>query len=252
MYNIKISIQYDGTNYNGWQKQVNAITIQDILQEKISLITSENIKIIGAGRTDRGVHAIEQIACFKTLSTINPDIFKKAINALLPPDIRITDCSYCKDSFHPRYDAKSKIYFYLISLDKIISPFIFKYVHSIPYSLDIETIERSLQILKGTNDFSSFRASGCGAKNSIRTIFDISIQKTDFMTTQLNETCIKITIEADGFLRHMVRNIIGTLIEIGRGKIDFNYMEKILNSKNRTSAGPTAPAKGLFLYKVNY
>jgi tRNA pseudouridine38-40 synthase len=252
---IKLIIQYDGTNYHGWQTQPNGVTIQQILEEAVKKITGEDVKVTGAGRTDAGVHALAQVAAFKTNSKLQPDVVKRALNAVLPDDIRITDAYDIDEGFHPRYDAKSKIYFYIICSSGIISPFLHRYAWHIPYKLDYDLMVRSLDFFKGRHDFSSFRGSGCGAKNPVRTVMDISLDKTDaveFFGIEIKESFLKLTIEADAFLRHMVRNIVGTIVETGKGKIKPQDIEKIMLSKDRRSAGPTAPAKGLFLERTKY
>jgi tRNA pseudouridine38-40 synthase len=273
MRNIKLTIQYDGTNYHGWQIQPiqgsefgvrslkhkeqkkNVITVQGILQETIKEITGEDTKVIGAGRTDAGVHAIEQVASFKTSTGLPPDIIKRALNAILPDDIRIIGVHDAESTFHPRYDAKSKIYFYVISTDRTISPFLNRYIWKIPYKLNLDEMDVAIKFLKGKHDFAAFRASGCGAKSTVRTIFNISLEVLNvinFMTAGLNGNFLKIRIEADAFLRHMARNIVGTIIEVGKGKISKEDIKKILASKDRRFAGPAAPTKGLFLEKINY
>jgi tRNA pseudouridine38-40 synthase len=262
MRNIRLAIQYVGTNYNGWQIQKpavsspkNIITIQGVLQETIKKITGEDAKVIGAGRTDAGVHAIEQIASFKTLSGLSAVVIKRALNANLPDDIRIIDACDVELDFHPRYDAKSKSYFYVISNSHIISPFLYRYEWKIPHKLNFEEMKHASGFLKGRHDFTAFRASGCSAKNPVRTIFNISIERfdtIDFMDTGLSGSFLKISIEADAFLRHMARNIVGTLVKVGKGIIKTAEIKEILLSKDRRLAGQTAPAKGLFLEKVRY
>ncbi len=269
MRNIKLTIQYDGTNYNGWQIQApsverqvlsvrdwkNIITIQGLIQEAIKKITGEDSKVLGAGRTDAGVHAIAQVASFKTLSKLSADIIKRALNANLPDDIRILDACDAELDFHPRYNAKSKVYFYIILNSPIISPFLYRYAWRVPQRLNFKDMRNSIEFFKGRHDFSSFKASGCSAKNPVRTIHEITIERhgvIDFMGTGITGDFLKIRIEADAFLRHMVRNIVGTLIKIGAGKMHSSDIKKILLLKNRNLAGPTAPAKGLFLEKVRY
>jgi tRNA pseudouridine38-40 synthase len=275
MRNIKLTLQYDGTNYNGWQVQKtedrgqksedrsqNAearkqkiITIQGILQEAIKKITGEDAKVIGAGRTDAGVHAIEQVASFKTSSGLSADVIKRALNANLPDDIRIVDACDAGCSFHPRYDAKSKTYIYVVSNSHIISPFLYRYAWKIPHKLNFEEMKHASEFLKGRHDFTVFRASGCSAKNPVRTVFNISMERFDaihFMDILLPGNFLKVSIEADAFLRHMVRNIVGTIIEIGKGKMESEEIREIINSKDRRIAGPTAPASGLFLERIKY
>ncbi|MBI3592067.1 MAG: tRNA pseudouridine synthase A, partial [Nitrospirae bacterium] len=183
------------------------------------------------------------------------DIIKIALNANLPDDIRIMDACEERESFHPRYDAKTKTYFYVIANSRVVSPFLYKYACRVPHELSFGAMSHALSLLKGRHDFSSFRGSGCGAKNPVRTVFDISIEKLDslsFMTAGLQGNFLKLRIKGDAFLRHMVRNIVGTVIEAGRGKINASDMEKILLSKDRRLAGPTAPARGLFLENIDY
>ncbi len=250
-----MTLQYDGTDYHGWQVQPNGVTLQEILQEKIKGLTGEDAQVTGAGRTDAGVHALGQVASFKTWSKLAPDTVKRALNAVLPGAIRIVDACDAGEAFHPRYDAKSKVYFYIISNTYTISPFLYKYAWRIPQKLDSDRMRRALAPLEGTHDFSAFRASGCGAKNPVRTISRISVEKLsglDFMGAKLDGSFIKISLEADAFLRHMVRNIVGAAVEAGKGKITPGDMEIILESKDRKRAGPTAPARGLFLEKVIY
>jgi tRNA pseudouridine38-40 synthase len=283
MRNIKLTLQYDGTNYNGWQIQAscvrrqalsvmrqassverqafgikdwkNIITIQGVLQEAVKKITDEDVKVIGAGRTDAGVHAIGQVASFKTSSGLSADVIKRALNANLPDDIRIVDACDAGLSFHPRYDAKRKTYVYVVSNSHIISPFLYRYAWKIPHKLNFEEMKHASGFLKDRHDFSAFRASGCGAKNPMRTVFNISMERLDtihFMDILFPGNFLKVSIEADAFLRHMVRNIVGTIVEIGKGKMESEEIREIIDSKDRRLAGPTAPARGLFLEKVRY
>lgn len=257
MRNVALTIQYEGTNYNGWQIQSrqNVPTIQGILQQAIQKITGESIKLIAAGRTDAGVHAIYQVASFLTYTNLKTDVIQSALNANLPYDIRILNVCDKDIKFNPRFDAKSKVYSYFISNSKIVSPFLYKYTWNLPYELDFEEMEASLKLLLGQHDFSSFRGSCCGAKSAIKTIFSVKIQKKqciDFMSFCISGNFIKFSIEADSFLRHMVRNIVGTIVEIGRGRWKAEDISRILLARCRKTAGQTAPAKGLFLEKINY
>lgn len=255
MRNIRIDLQYDGTGYHGWQVQPDSVTIQGTLQATIKRITGEDVKVIGAGRTDAGVHALGQVAAFKTASSISHAVFKNALNALLPYDIRVMAACDEKEDFNPRFNAISKHYLYVISNSGIVSPFFFKYAWRLPQELDIEAMASALRFLEGTHDFSAFRASGCGAKNPERTITKVSIRKLchlDFMTVRMEGRFIAISIQGDAFLRHMVRNIAGTVAEIGKGEMKPEDIKAILLSKDRKKAGPTAPAKGLFLEIVDY
>jgi len=253
--NIKLILQYEGTNYAGWQIQSNKITIQFHLQHAIKKLTGELHKIVAAGRTDAGVHALEQVAAFKTNSKHSIDVFFKALNSMLPNDIRILKVEEVSLDFHPRYNAKAKRYFYLVNNYKIQSPFFNRFSFYFPYKLDIEKMTQAATYFIGKKDFRSFQASGCGAKNTIREIFTLKIEtfkNIPFLGFYISGNFLKFTIEANAFLRYMVRNIIGTLIQVGRGKISPSDILHILECKNRTAAGPTLPPQGLFLEKVFY
>lgn len=256
--NIKLILEYDGTNYSGWQIQKGAErSIQKILQDCIKKVSKEKIKLVSSGRTDAGVHALGQVANFKTESRIGGDIWRKALNACLPRDIRIIDSEEVNISFHSRYDAKSRVYSYIILNQESPSVFLRNYVCHIPVPLDLEKMKKASNKLLGEHDFSSFRASSCGAKRPVREIIDISIDERrtaliPWLPFSPEGNFITITIEANAFLHHMVRNIVGTLIEIGRGRFRLERMEEILKARDRTKAGPTAPPQGLFLVKVKY
>ncbi len=248
-------IQYDGTRYHGWQTQPGCISIQQVLEERISKITGVQVPVIAAGRTDAGVHALAQVASFKTTSALQCDTIRDALNALLPWDIRIMEACEADAAFHPRYDAKTKIYFYIIANTRVMSPFLYNYACRVPQGLDFDGMRTASILLQGTHDFTSFRGSGCAAKNPARTIFQCSMEKIDvidFMTAGVRGNFMKLRIEGDGFLRHMVRNIAGTIIEVGKGRLRSEAILELLDARDRRLAGPTAPARGLFLERVNY
>lgn len=252
---LKLQIQYEGTHYNGWQVQPGGQTIQGILQECIYRLTGERVKVTAAGRTDAGVHAIEQVVTFETTSRHTADVFKRAINAMLPEDIRIMKAEKVERGFHARYSAASKRYVYMIANNEDLPVFLRRYVWWIRIPLDFDSMVTASKFLIGTHDFSSFRGSGCGAKSTIRTIYSINVEKMNsipFIFTEFKGNFIKVTIEAEAFLRHMVRNIVGTLVEVGKGRFYPNVVKDILNAKNRRFAGPTAPSQGLFLERVIY
>lgn len=252
---IKLIIEYDGTNYQGWQTQRSGQTIQDIMSKTISGITGEQIKLTSAGRTDAGVHALGQVAVFRTDSILSADTLKRALNAKFPRDMRILAAEELDSEFHPRYRAVKKSYFYLIEKTQKQSVFLHRYTWRIPVRLDIDSMSKAAALLLGEHDFSAFRGAGCGARTTIRTIHSITLSRydsIDFMAARIQGDFIKIQIEANAFLRHMVRNIVGTLTEVGKGRIQPETVIDILNSHDRKMAGPTAPAKGLFLEKVYY
>lgn len=252
---IKLLVEYAGTAYQGWQSQRSGQTVQDILRGKISSITGENVRLAGASRTDSGVHALGQVAVFSTFSGLAADTFMKALNAKLPADIRIMGSEDVDCEFSPRYRALRKSYFYLLSMRREQSAFLHKYVWHVKRGLNVADMIRSAAIIKGEHDFSAFRGSGCGAKTTVRKIYSIEISlcsEIGFMTASIKGDFLKIRIEANAFLRHMVRNIVGTLVEVGRGRLTPDMVKEILVSRDRKLAGPTAPAKGLFLEEIIY
>lgn len=244
MRSIKLVIEYEGTNYHGWQTQKNALTIQEVLEDKLKIITGEPGKTTAASRTDAGVHARGQVVDFKTNSRIEPGALLRGLNSLLPPDIVIESASEVEEDFNSRRDAKSKVYQYIILNRKIPSALHRRFSWFIPAQLDVKTMNKAASFLKGEHDFSSFQAADCSSDNPWRRIKRVSVRKEkDF---------IKITIEATAFLRHMVRSIVGSLVEVGRGKTTVTGFKQILEARDRSQAGRTAPAHGLFLVEVKY
>ncbi|HPU29841.1 MAG TPA: tRNA pseudouridine(38-40) synthase TruA [Syntrophorhabdaceae bacterium] len=244
MRNIKLTISYDGTNYHGWQCQPDRKTIQETIKKAIERIVNHEVKVFGGARTDSGVHAMGQVANFFTEKTIDLLSLKKGLNSLLPKDIRVLDAKDVDNDFHARYSAKSKTYVYIILNTPFDSPFFHYYTWHVPYYLDTEIMHKAIKEIVGVHDFSAFKKKNEIYKSNIREVLRAGVKRRkDF---------IYILIEATGFLRYMVRNITGTLILIGKGKINANAMKDILESKNRDMAGQTAPAKGLFLKKIVY
>jgi tRNA pseudouridine38-40 synthase len=243
MRNIKITIQYNGKNYCGWQKQNNSPGIQGTIEKAIFDITREEVKITGSGRTDAGVHALGQVANFKTNSQIPVDRIPNALNAKLPKDISIVKAEEVDEDFHSRYSAKKKTYRYQIYNSLYRSPIYADISYPVKYDLDIDKMKKEAKSLIGTYDFKGFMSSGSSVTDTVRTIYNIEVSKS--------EDLIIIEIEGNGFLYNMVRIIAGTLVDIGRGRITEN-MSTIIKSKSRSMAGHTAPAHGLFLKKVDY
>ena len=255
MKTIRLTLEYDGTDYSGWQIQKNAITIQGIVQKALTKITDESISLSGASRTDAGVHALEQVASFKTHSHLTPLVIKRALNALIPRDIRITDAAEVHDSFNSRFDAKKKTYSYFIASSEKTPFYIRRYVWNIPVLPPLQPMVDAAHLLVGQHDFSSFQASGCTASNTIKTLSAVSvtyIPSFEYMTLHSEIPLIKISVQGMSFLRYMVRNIVGTLVETGHGRFKPHDIKTILQQKNRNSAGITAPASGLFLEKIEY
>jgi tRNA pseudouridine38-40 synthase len=252
---IKLTLQYDGSDYSGWQVQKKETTIQSLLEDAVLNVTGDRERVTGAARTDAGVHALKQVAVFKTRSTLKSDVFQRALNANITRDIRIINTEECPAKFHPRYSAKNKTYSYMISSTGAYSVFLRRYSWQIPYRLNCEAMKEAIGCLIGKHDFTCFRASGCSSKNPVREIMQIKISEftsIDFMSFTFDAPVIKVGIQANAFLRHMVRNMVGTLVEIGRGKMPPDKMKEILESKDRSAAGQTAPACGLFLEKIVY
>jgi tRNA pseudouridine38-40 synthase len=243
--NIRLVVAYDGTRYHGWQRQTNALTLQGTIEEKIRLMTKEAPTLIASGRTDAGVHALNQVCNFLTGSSIPPPSLQRGLNSLLPDDILIREAAYVPTRFHSRYNAKSKVYEYRILNSETPDIFHRHFLWQIRPPMDVEPMTACLSLLTGTHDFSSFQSSGSGDIDPVRSVLRAEINGP------VNER-LGIVIEADGFLRHMVRNIVGTLVEAGLGKITIDRFGEILSAKNRRVAGVKAPPQGLFLMEVKY
>jgi len=245
MRNLRMTLEYDGTDYHGWQRQINGLSIQQVLEEKIAVIAGETVKVIGSGRTDSGVHALGQVAHFKTASTLRENSFLHGINSLLPRDIVVKILQEVDASFHARFDVKSKVYLYQI-INGPVRPVLYRrYAWFVPTLLDLRGMCEASALLKGTHDFSSFCSSHSDAPDHIRNVMDIRFEtRCDGLIT--------IEMEANGFLRHMVRGIVGTLVEVGKGKRYPHDIQDILYKRDRRHGGMTAPPQGLFLKEVRY
>lgn len=245
MRTIKLVIEYEGTHYLGWQVQPNGQTIQSVIQDCLKRLTGESSQLIGSGRTDAGVHALGQVAHFKTESRMDANTFQRALNSLLPKDIVIRRAEEVEAEFHARRSAKSKVYEYRI-LNRTTPPAIDRqYIWYIPQKLNLDEMKKATHSLVGEHDFSAFRSVGSSARSSVRNIL-----QADWKRGKGGH--LRFEIEATGFLKQMVRAIVGTLVEVGRGKISAQEFKRILDSKDRKEAGPTAPARGLFLKEVKY
>ena len=243
--NIKLVLAYDGRNYHGWQIQKNGITVQGVLEEKLEQMTGKANKVTASGRTDAGVHALNQVVNYVTQTNIPPESIKNGLNSLLPNDIYVKQAEYVPLDFHARYSAISKKYEYRILNRRHPDIFQRHYLWHVGRPLDTGVMKKSLSMLLGKHDFSCFRSSGSGNTNPIRQITRADLSITD-------EALLCVTLEADGFLRHMVRNIVGTITEVGLGKYGLDRFSEILKSKDRSLAGKKAPPQGLFLISVRY
>jgi tRNA pseudouridine38-40 synthase len=244
MKRIKLTIAYDGTNYCGWQIQNNAVTIQQIIEEACQKLFSREIKLIGASRTDTGVHALGQVATIDVDTTIPSERIAYALNANLPDDIVIQESGEVDCSFHPRYEAKEKTYQYNILNAKAKIPQYRLYHHYVSRTLRTELMEKAADFLIGEHDFKSFCSAHSSVKSTVRTIYDVSIVKED--------PFIRLQITGNGFLYNMVRIISGTLIDVGLQRISPEDFLHIIKSKDRSQAGATAPAQGLTLLSIKY
>ena len=245
MKNIKMVLEYEGTNYCGWQKQKNtSLTIQQILEQVLYKILRERVRVIGSARTDKGVHAKYQVANFRTNTKIPLKNLKKALNSNLPPDIRIKSLVKAPLEFNARFWAKSKTYKYFIYNSETHSVFYRRFSWHIREELDLERMKKEIKALLGKKDFKCFLSSGANIKNTVREIYKAEINKKGKF--------IIIEIKANSFFYKMVRNIVGTLVDFGRGKNKLNSLKEIINCGLRKFAGVCAPPQGLFLWKIEF
>lgn len=242
--NLKVSVEYDGTNYCGWQTQSNGKSIQAALEQALSTFLGKPTKVIGSGRTDAGVHALGQTANFFTDKEFDRHRFLRALNALTPHDITIKEAEIVPDCFDARRDGRSRIYEYRILNRSMPSPFYRNRAWHVHDPLDLDAMRAALPWLLGEHDFSTFRAAGCDAAHPVRRIYSTSLERRGDL--------LIYRVEATAFLRHMVRNIVGTLVEVGRGLRAAASFEQLLEARDRTRAGPTAPPHGLYLLEVKY
>jgi len=244
MRNIKLTIEYDGKCYNGWQKQPNKLNIQGEIERAIYNITKEEVDLIGSGRTDAGVHALGQVANFKTNSQISIEKLPLAINSQLKNSIVIKEAEEVNERFHSRYNAKHKTYRYIINNSKCGTAIYRNLEYSYPFKLDAEKMKQASKYFEGEHDFKAFKSSGTSSKNSVRTIYKAIVK-------QEGEKII-IELTGNGFLYNMVRIISGTLLDVGLGKIQPEEIPDMIESKDRQRAGKTLPAHGLYLVEVKY
>jgi tRNA pseudouridine38-40 synthase len=237
-------VEYEGTAYHGWQIQLNGITIQEVLEKALTQITNTKTTVLSSGRTDAGVHAEGMPAHFVTESKMKPAQFQLALNSILPHDISIQEVRKVPMSFHARGSAKSKLYRYTILNRDYPSALNFRRSWFIPHKLDVAAMRRAAKYLQGEHNFTSFRAGNCNAKSPIRTMDRVEIIKGDGV--------LIFEFEGKGFLKHMVRNFVGTLVYVGKNKYPAKHVKAILEAQDRKVAGPTAPSHGLCLIKVDY
>ncbi len=284
MRNIRLLIAYDGTDFHGWQRQSNALTVQECLESAIERILGERAQVWGSGRTDAGVHALNQVANFKTDCPIPCDNLVRALNDALPPTVRIKESHEVSAKFHARYDVRSKTYRYRILQAPVCSPFLWRFVWHYPFPLDGERMAEAAKLFEGEHDFTSFAAVDgsageescpngsvaqallpvhCGLSGEV-TQARVPVPPHKIETARIRRVFVSrifrhprtsmliYEVSGNGFLHHMVRNIVGTLVEVGGGKLEPGGIIRILKARDRTMAGPTAPARGLCLVEVEY
>ena len=244
MARYKLIVAYDGTNYNGFARQPNGVTVVETLEEAVEKIVQHKVYILGAGRTDTGVHAAGQCCIFDSETKVPVERLAKAINSQLPKDISVQSVEKVSDEFHPRFGAKRKTYRYQILNAKQRSPFLDKYTLLYPYEMDLDKMRLAAEKMVGTHDFKCFCSSKTDVQDTVRTIYDINIYQQDELVT--------VDICGNGFLYNMVRIIIGTLLKVNEGKLEPNDITRVIESKERNLAGPTAPPQGLTMLKIIY
>lgn len=244
MRNIKLTIEYEGKDYNGWQKQPNKLNIQGEIERAIQIVTGQEADLIGSGRTDAGVHAFGQVANFKTESDFPIEKLATAINSQLKKSIRVLKAEEVPLEFHSRYHCHKKTYGYIIENSEQGTAIYRNTTYHVSQPLDVEKMQQAANYLVGEHDFSSFKSSGTSSKSSVRTIYQAQVLK--------EQTRVIIMLTGNGFLYNMVRIIAGTLVEIGLGHMEPTEMQKILEAKDRQKAGKTLAAQGLFLMNVEY
>ena len=244
MRNIRITIEYDGSGYVGWQRQPSGPTIQESIETSLMTITGEKVKLLGSGRTDSGVHALGQVASFRTGTTLSPSDLQKGLNSLLPKDIVITDAEEADPDFHAQLSAKSKTYIYKILNRPYPSALLRDRAWFVPYPLKARLMDEAAHSLIGEHDFRAFAQAEATVKSTVRTVLAAKVTK--------RRDLIEFSIEADGFMKRMVRLIVGTLAEVGREKITPSQFREILESGEKTKHVHAAPAKGLYLKEVRY
>jgi len=248
--NFKLLIQYDGTDFHGWQVQENQRTVQGELERTLSLLEDAEVHVNGSGRTDAGVHAEGQVASIRLNRAFTPDKLRVAINGNLWRDVRILTIENAPDDFHARFSAKLKTYVYRVVNAPVMSPFWLRYAHHEARPLDVGRMNDAARLFLGEHDWTAFSAARSDVENRVRTIKSFTVES--FWDARANSSVIEFRISANGFLRYMVRSIVGTMLEVGRGEKDFDTIQTAIVGGDRSLAGITAPANGLTLLKVGY
>lgn len=244
MRNVRIQVAYDGSRFFGWQRQDGFPTVQEALEEAVLVSTGERVSVHGAGRTDTGVHALAQVASFHLDTRLDDDRLRHALNANLPPAARVRRLETCRDDFHPRFEARSKRYLYLTLTTRFRPPFGHEYAHWTPHALDREAMRRAARAMVGEHDFRAFSSTGSPRHSSVRRLLDVRLV--------LRRERIAFVFHGQGFLYNMARILAGTLLDVGRGRLDVDCVPRALAGGDRRWVGATAPAAGLYLLAVRY
>lgn len=266
MPHFKITLAYDGTGFVGWQRQASGVSIQGLLEDALRELDGQPVAVAGAGRTDAGVHAIGQVASFSLERSIAPDALVRALNARLSGQVRAVSAADVPADFHARFAARTKHYRYRLWNADVLDPFERQYAWHVPGRLDVDRMAAAARLLEGRHDFAAFQATGGTTTSTVRDVYASRINTGDTEDTEVTEgtegtegaegaegrALVVYRISGNGFLRHMVRTIVGTLVEIGRGRHDVEWMRGVIASRDRAQAGPTAPPEGLFLVGVGY
>ncbi len=244
MRNVRLQVAYDGSRFFGWQRQDGFPTVQEALEEAVLAATGERVTVHGASRTDTGVHALGQVASFHVDTRLDDERLHHALNANLPPAARVRRLETCRDDFHPRFEARSKRYLYVTFTTRFRPPFAHEYAHWTPYALDREAMRRAARAMVGEHDFRAFSSSGSRRRSSVRRLLDVRLV--------LRRERVAFVFHGRGFLYNMARILAGTLLDVGRGRLEESCVPRALAEGDRRWVGPTAPAAGLYLLAVRY